>query len=93
MAKKKSHEEEIRRGGVALRQKGLAIDEASPALASRLKEQFGQGRETDLAIIFTLGKIADPAAVEADVHAGYISRDYALEHYPQYRPRDAGKEV
>ena len=26
----------------------------------------------------------DPAAIEADVRAGYISREYALRHYPQY---------
>jgi hypothetical protein len=64
LAKKKSNEEEIRRGSAALREKGLATEEASPALLQRLKEQFGQGRETDLAIIFTLGRIADPAAVE-----------------------------
>jgi hypothetical protein len=30
-----------------------------------LTEEFGQGREIDLAIIFILGKIADATAVQA----------------------------
>ena len=62
MAKKKSHEEEIRRGMEQLRQSGLQLDEISPALVPGLEEQWGRGRETDLAIVFSLGKIADSAA-------------------------------
>ncbi len=65
MAKKKSQEEEVRRGLEELRHSGLTLDDFSPALVPRLEEQFRRGRETDLAIVFTLGKIADPAAVEA----------------------------
>jgi hypothetical protein len=64
LAKKKSHEDEIRRGFDALQQAGLAPDNASPALIPRLEEQLGRGLHTDLAIVFTLGKIADPGAVE-----------------------------
>jgi hypothetical protein len=65
LAKKKSHEEEIRRGTEQLRQSGLKLDEVSPVLVPGLEEQWGRGRETDLAIVFWLGKIADSAAVEA----------------------------
>ncbi len=65
MAKKKSHEEEIRRGLEELRRAELSLDEASPALATRLQEFFGKGTEVDLAVVFALGKIADPAAVNA----------------------------
>jgi hypothetical protein len=65
LAKKKSQEEEVRRGLEELRHSGLTLDDFSPALVPRLEEQFRKGRETDLAIVFTLGKIADPAAVEA----------------------------
>jgi hypothetical protein len=65
LAKKKSQEEEVRRGLEELRHSGLTLDDFSPALVPRLEEQFRRGRETDLAIVFTLGKIADPAAVEA----------------------------
>ena len=31
----------------------------------------------------------DPAAIDADVRAGYISEEHAREHYPQYRPGGA----
>ncbi|HXV82186.1 MAG TPA: hypothetical protein VEG60_20130 [Candidatus Binatia bacterium] len=65
MAKKKFHEEEISRGSEQLRQSGLQLEEATPALVPRLEEQWGKGRETDLAIAFSLGKIADAAAAEA----------------------------
>ena len=65
MAKKKSHEEEIRRGIDQLRQSGLKLDDVSPALVPLLEEQLRKGRETDLAIVFFLGKIADSAAAEA----------------------------
>jgi len=65
LAKKKSHEEEIRRGTEQLRQSGLKLDELSSALVPSLEEQWGRGRETDLAIVFSLGKIADSAAAEA----------------------------
>jgi hypothetical protein len=65
LAKKKSHEEEIRRGIEYLRQSGLKFDDVSPAFVPRLEEQWGTGRETDLAIVFSLGKIADSAAAAA----------------------------
>jgi hypothetical protein len=64
LAKKKFHEEEISRGIEQLRQSGLQLDDVSPALVPRLDEQWGRGRETDLAIVFSLGKIADAAAAE-----------------------------
>jgi hypothetical protein len=65
LAKKKPHEEEIRRGIEQLSQSGLKLDDVSPALVPRLEEQLRKGRETDLAIVFSLGKIADSAAAEA----------------------------
>jgi hypothetical protein len=66
LAKKKSQEdEEVRRGLEQLQRSGLTLDQLSAALVPRLEEQFGKGRETDLAIVFALGKIADPTAVQA----------------------------
>jgi len=65
LAKKKSHEEDIRRGLAALRETGVAIDAPAPDLVPALKTLLGKGRDTDLAVIFSLGKIADPTAVEA----------------------------
>jgi hypothetical protein len=65
LAKNKSHEDEIRSGLAALRKLGVAADAPGPDLVPQLKTQLGKGRETDLAVIFSLGKIFDPAAVEA----------------------------
>ncbi|MBI2181487.1 MAG: hypothetical protein HYU31_11825 [Deltaproteobacteria bacterium] len=64
MAKKKSHEEAIRRGIEQLRQSGLAIDDISPALIPPLREQMDKGKDTALAVVFALGKISDAAAAE-----------------------------
>jgi hypothetical protein len=65
LSKKKSHDEEIRRGIDYLRQSGLKLDDLSPSFVPRLEAQWGKGRETDLAIVFLLGKIADSAAATA----------------------------
>ena len=65
MAKDKSHEDEIRAGLAALRERGVALDAAAGDLVPRLTAEFGKGRATDLAIIFSLGKIVDPAALAA----------------------------
>ena len=65
MAKKKSLEEDVSRGLDELQRSGLSLDDFSAALVPRLEERFGKGRETDLAIIYALGKIADPGAMEA----------------------------
>ncbi len=65
LAKSKSHEEEIRGGLTALRESGIALDAPSPELVLRLKTEFGKGRQTDLAVIFSLGKIFDVAALDA----------------------------
>jgi hypothetical protein len=65
LAKNKSHEDEIKAGLAALRNLGVAVDAPAPDLVPQLKTQFGKSRATDLAAIFSLGKIFDPAAVEA----------------------------
>jgi hypothetical protein len=65
LAKSKSHEEEIRAGLTALRALGITVDAHGPGLVPRLKTQIGKGRETDLAVIFSLGKIFDMTSVEA----------------------------
>jgi hypothetical protein len=72
LGKNKSHEDEIKTGLAALRNLGVAVDAPGPALVSPLKTQLGKSREADLAVIFSLGKIFDPAAVEA---LGEIDRE------------------
>jgi hypothetical protein len=63
LAKNKSHEEQIRRGLVVLRDSGIAVDAPGPDLVPRLKAEFGKARETDLAVVFVLGKISEAAAL------------------------------
>jgi hypothetical protein len=82
LAKNKSHEEEIKSGLATLRELSIAVDTTAPDLVSRLKMQLGKGRETDLAVIFSLGKIFDATAVEA---LGEIER--------QTRDKDLKKEI
>ena len=82
MSKKKSHDEEIRRGIDYLRQSGLKLDDLSPSFLPRLEAQWGKGRETDLAIVFLLGKIADSAAATA-----LLRMDKSAEH------KDVKKEI
>ncbi|MEE9145653.1 MAG: hypothetical protein V3U06_12885 [Candidatus Binatia bacterium] len=65
MAKKKSNEEEIRRGLEQLQGLGVTVDKPSPSLVPKLSDHVGKGRETDLAVIFLLGRIVDPPSLEA----------------------------
>ncbi len=65
LAKKKSHDAEIRRGLAALRESGVALDAPAQDLIPRLVAEFGKGRDSDLAVIFSLGKIFDAASLDA----------------------------
>jgi hypothetical protein len=65
LVKSKSQEKQIRSGLEALRRAGVAVDDPSPSLLERLRDHFGKDPQVDLAVVFTLGKIAEPAAVEA----------------------------
>lgn len=63
-AKRKSQTDALRDGLQRLRERGLAVDAPSPALVEPLRSHFGEG-EADLAIAFLLGRIPDPASLEA----------------------------
>lgn len=65
MAKKDSHQEAVRRGIGQLRQWGIVTEELSSDAVALLNDHLGEGRETDLAIAFLLGRIADAGALEA----------------------------
>jgi hypothetical protein len=79
LAKNKSQEKEIRSGLEALRQAGVAVDEPSPSLVRRLQDQFGNDPRIDLAIVFTLGRIAETGSVEALAKMESEARDKALK--------------
>jgi hypothetical protein len=78
LAKDKSQEKEIRSGLEALRQAGIAVDEPSASLVRRLQDQFGNNSRKDLAIVFTLGKIAEMNSVDALAKIESEARDKAL---------------
>lgn len=65
MAKQDMRLKALRQGLEHLRREGLPVEKPSPAEVSALRERFGNGRELDLALVFLLGRIADPAALEA----------------------------
>ena len=65
MAKQKFHEEEIRKGLAVLRESGVALDAPAQDLVPRLVAEFGKGKEIDLAVIFSLGKVFDASALDA----------------------------
>lgn len=64
MSKKDSRQEAVRRGLEQLHQWGIATEELSSDAVALLNAHLGKGRETDLAIAFLLGRIADGAALE-----------------------------
>lgn len=65
MAKKKSYEGEIQKGLEALQKLGVPLDDISADFIPRLTEHFGKGWETDLAVVFQLGRSAVVPAAEA----------------------------
>jgi hypothetical protein len=79
LAKSKSQEKQIRSGLEALRQAGVALDDPSPSLVPSLKDHFGKDHQVDLAVVFTLGRIAEPAAVEALARIENETRDKVLK--------------
>ncbi len=64
MGKKKIHEEQLNQGLEQLRTLGVTVDETSPTFINQLSGYLGKARETDLAVIFLLGRIADPASAQ-----------------------------
>lgn len=64
MSKKDLQREAVQRGLERLRLSGIETADLSPAALGSLSNQLGKGRETDLAVIFLLGRIADSAVLE-----------------------------
>ena len=81
MAKQKSHEDEIRQGLAALRESGIVLESSAQDLVPRLVAQFGKGRDTDLAVIFALGKIFDAASLDAlvEIDRGIVDKEIKKE--------------
>jgi hypothetical protein len=81
LAKKKIVGETLKHGLDALIQTGVNDDAEPSGQVAALTSQFGKGRDTDLAIIFSLGKIAAPQAVAAldEIERETSNKDYKKE--------------
>ena len=81
MANKKQRDEKLLSGLEQLRQSGIPLEDSSPTLIPRLREQLGKRRETDLAVIFSLGKIPDTTAVEvlSEIEKGAADKELRKE--------------
>ena len=65
MAKKKKRGEALQKGLEKLQEYGIPVEEPSPGQIDSIKTHLGQGRETDLALVFLLGRIDDAASLKA----------------------------
>ena len=65
MSKKDARQEALRKGIERLREWGVDTEIVSAAAVGSLTGHLGKGLDTDLAVVFLLGRIADPSAVEA----------------------------
>ena len=65
MSKKYARQEALRKGIERLREWGVDTEIVSAAVAASLTSRLGKGHDTDLAVAFLLGRIADPAALDA----------------------------
>ncbi len=65
MAKKDAREDLIKQGLQRLRESGVDSENVSAAAVASLVSHIGKARDTDLAVAFLLGRVADAAAVDA----------------------------
>jgi len=81
LANKKQRDEKLLSGLEQLRQSGIPLEDSSPTLIPRLREQLGKRRDTDLAVIFSLGKIPDTTAVEvlSEIEKGAADKELRKE--------------
>jgi hypothetical protein len=81
LAKKKNLDETLKRGLEELGKADVSLDGEAAAQVRALKNQFGIGRERDLAVIYSLGKIFDRAAVDAldEIDRQTSDKDYKKE--------------
>ncbi len=81
MAKKDVRQEALKAGTERLRQAGLETENVSAASLNSLTAQLGKEHDTDLAVAFLLGRVADPAAVAAltELERATASKDIKRE--------------
>jgi len=65
LAKQDIRQKSLRKGLELLRSEGIPVEDTSPTVVEALKGHFGKGKEVDLALVYLLGRIADPSALDA----------------------------
>jgi hypothetical protein len=81
MAKKDARQESLKKGLVQMLELGFDEENVSAASLNSLTAQLGKDHDSDLAVAFLLGRVADPAAVgalttlERSAHAKEIKRE------------------
>ncbi len=65
MAKKDARQESLKKGLVQMHELGFDEENISAATLPSLTGHLGKEHDTDLAVVFLLGRVADPAAVDA----------------------------
>jgi hypothetical protein len=65
MTKKDARETSIKQGLDHLREAGVDTENVSGAAVASLVSHLGKARDTDFAVAFLLGRVADPVAVDA----------------------------
>jgi hypothetical protein len=65
MAKKYARQESLKKGLERLSESGIDIENVSASAVGALTNHLGKDHDTDLAAVFLLGRVADPAAVAA----------------------------
>jgi hypothetical protein len=81
LAAKKSQKEAIRVGLNKLRAAGVSLDDVSPEGISRLAAEFGKNKDTNLAVVYTLGRAPDPTAAQtlAAIERCVVDKDLKKE--------------
>ncbi len=65
LAKQDVRQKSLRKGLEFLRSEGISVEDPSSAAVGALKGHFGTGKEMDLALVYLLGRITDPSALDA----------------------------
>lgn len=79
MAKKDARQEALRTGIERLRKSGIDTENLSAATLASLTGHLGNDRDTDLAVAFLLGRIADAAALDALISLEQSARNKEIK--------------
>jgi hypothetical protein len=81
LAKQDIRQKSLRKGLEVLRSEGIPVEDPSPTVVEALKRNFGKVKEVDLALVYLLGRITDPSALDAlvSLEPGAANKDVKRE--------------